>query len=935
MPVKIGSSRDDGQLFCVESQEWTYGLDNTGTRFSDTAATYCLELSDGSTVEWSQTATANWAAQLTEWAANIQTAADSAGLQWFVEPRFVDNPNPPNIDGTINGPGGTPSGLPGAPTPAIAEALIADGMAWRYVNFQICPGQPVPVRAYRKTSDLYGDELYELNTAGAILGPIKEFWVCADCDGKDSGSLLWLKKDPENPQELIPAEAGEIPNCYEPCGTLALADAPPDRDCQFEIDVACDNNNSDQIGDFTNTITRRATICNGEQIAVDYFQADPNDAGALVDYELVGDFVDCASGIPIEPPEVQCDKPDIDFCLVSGCESALRASIGRPNNGVTWTLTESDGTIITGDTYTEFAAAMESAGYCEYISGPTSESHRFCPFPEGATLTIDGVVDEMVEISYEDDQENWPKPPVYKCVEWSVGKNDDRRDDILQSISDGQPDLVECVEGGGDSQSDPVTHTVQDNNTDYTWSYNQTSLKLQGQSPFNSPDAAPFFDAIVSCINDDGGIAKITFTNPDGIVGTFNADTVVNDGYTTGFFTGQGDTALLQSGKVSTASMVCCTDGSEAVTFKAEKVSVCGLDEIKAKLCAIENNTSPPTRIQIEPLCDLVDGVSTQVFVQYTLTQGQPILTEVFSDAALTQIHPVQGVLVDCITLEPAEPPQGICDDFELATVWSLSELTGTLRSRDWDLGPRPTSFMSVESGKAIRENFDFTAATTIDQDWNTIHVDDTNSSGTIQDAQVVEGFIKVDQPMMLRWASGSAGYFALELGKCCGPLELVLEGATAEASVNPTSPISISPGIHAIRMWNIDDWTNTARTAQYSLDGGVTWTSDNTPPGIERTRVEPQETCKQIKVCKPSGEFRDLFTDEIIGKASCYACPIKCTPTATASEPTPATHIIEGCITDPDNANNKISSYTVVDEAGEPLFEPRPITDTGLEECC
>ncbi len=293
----------DKQPDCVQSQEWTYGIDNTGTHYED-VATYCLELSDGSTLEWSQGGNSTaWDEQLTEWATNIQTAATDAGLEWFVEPRFVDNVTPTSIDGTLNGPGGFPSGLPGAPSVPIAVALVNGGMFRRYVNFQICPGQPVPTRAFRKTSQRYGDGEFILTAAGAVLGPILRFWLCTDC-GSESGSLEWLKEDQDNPGELIPAEAGEIPNCWEPCGTLALTDAPPDRACEFILAVGCDNNNSVNTVDFTNTITRRATICNGKQIAVDYFQVDNSDDSALVVYELQGDFVDCATGIAIDLPTV-------------------------------------------------------------------------------------------------------------------------------------------------------------------------------------------------------------------------------------------------------------------------------------------------------------------------------------------------------------------------------------------------------------------------------------------------------------------------------------------------------------------------------------------------------------------------------------------------------------------------------------------------------
>jgi hypothetical protein len=192
-------------------------------------------------------------------------------------------------------------------------------MLWRYVNIQICPGQPVPIAAeVVEVKDAGGlatrEPGYPLTTDGAVLGPIQRFWICKQCGVEP----VWYLED-----GTTPAEDGQIPNCYEPCGTLALTDAPPDRDCEFQTLIACDNNNSDLTADFTNTITRRATVCNGEQITVDYFQEDPNDPSALIAYTLVGDFVDCATGEPIPLPEPECD-PDIEWETVRGfiCDTA-------------------------------------------------------------------------------------------------------------------------------------------------------------------------------------------------------------------------------------------------------------------------------------------------------------------------------------------------------------------------------------------------------------------------------------------------------------------------------------------------------------------------------------------------------------------------------------------------------------------------------------
>ena len=55
--IKAGNC--EGKPECVESQEWTYGLDNTGTNYRWADATYQITLSDGSTLEFSQSAAAN------------------------------------------------------------------------------------------------------------------------------------------------------------------------------------------------------------------------------------------------------------------------------------------------------------------------------------------------------------------------------------------------------------------------------------------------------------------------------------------------------------------------------------------------------------------------------------------------------------------------------------------------------------------------------------------------------------------------------------------------------------------------------------------------------------------------------------------------------------------------------------------------------------
>jgi len=50
-------------------------------------------------------------------------------------------------------------------------------------------------------------------------------------------------------------------------------------------------------------------------------------------------------------------------------------------------------------------------------------------------------------------------------------------------------------------------------------------------------------------------------------------------------------------------------------------------------------------------------------------------------------------------------------------------------------------------------------------------------------------------------------------------------------------------------------------------------------------------------------------------------------------TNPLKNTHLIEGCI-ESENGE-RISAFTIVDNAGAPLFAPKPLTDLGFVECC
>ena len=276
---------------CVESQEWTYAIDNTGT-ITNEDAEIKIPLSDGSTLTIAQTdqgSAGQRTPQMWERGANIQAAADAAWLEWFVDTRFI----------VSSGSLAWGWGFSWPPSLAVSNALYAWWMRRRYVNIQICPWQPVPIWAIYNSATRTD---YNLTTAWAVLGPISKFYICKNC---------WEAPVRYLEDWVTPAEAWQIPNCWEPCGTLSLTDSPPDRDCEFFFAEACDNINDTDDSNRVNLVTRRATVCSWEQIAVDYFVPDPNDPNALISYTLVWKFVDCDTGEEIPLPVPECSNIEI------------------------------------------------------------------------------------------------------------------------------------------------------------------------------------------------------------------------------------------------------------------------------------------------------------------------------------------------------------------------------------------------------------------------------------------------------------------------------------------------------------------------------------------------------------------------------------------------------------------------------------------------
>ena len=790
----------EGDVECVESQEWTYGIDNSGTDYRWADATYELELSDGTTWTWKQTAASNggWSQQLTEWASANQTEADNAGVAFFVEPRFIDNINPTNIDGTTNGPNGTPSGLPGAPSSVIAQALFDGGMAWRYVNFQVCPGQPVPVAARLIAVDDQGSGNtppalpFDLTAAGPVLGPIQKFFVCRSC-GKEP---IWYLED-----GITEADAGQIPNCYEPCGVLSQLPPPPTSDCTFEIDVACDNNNSDILSDFTNTITRRAKICNGEQIAVDYFEADPNDAAALIPYELVGDFVDCATGesVPLPDPLLDCVTPANLVCKKKRTYSIFY------DNGIT--PNSSSNSCGARPNYVIFNQGFTSLGW-ETGAGLVGVSEDIGPYT--------GWGDQLT---------NW-------------------------------------FEFGDANDPYGSTHAFNFQPAP-TW----RSWTIDGCSP----DAQY---GVWNLQRDDGCEYKVypLRKSADVIEKIWCLDTVDCDGVPTTKYYNQNPDGVTYTEVSAPADADCFVPCD--YTFPN----------------IIMEGAVSPCETKESILCDNFNGSQTQ-FVQLTTTCGaQKIIERYTLQSYNTATTPddlveynVQGDIVICGTNDPAIEPIPECAAFEITKLFTLigDDLNGTLVNREWqDTQPATPLFndpdVATPEGRRIRDAHDFSLPTSNSGTQNTLALNDSDNTPSELSIQVLDGFIEVEQGGWYRYAGSSEGYWAVELGECCGPLKDVAESG----GFSPTRAMEfyLPKGVHQIRLWNVDSGgSNSSATFGYSPDGGVTYINDNTPPNVSFGSAKIVEECITVKVCQDSGAIFNLLTGDLLDPADLYTCSRMC----------------------------------------------------------
>lgn len=277
---------------CVESQEWTFGLDNTRSK-AEWSGIVCMSLDDGTTVTFPQTSHApgDFSAQINEWQAGLQAAADARGLRWLVEVRVRKPSNPTDLSGLF--------GFPGPPSELVSLGLTS--MIWRYLNIQICPGEPLPTGAVFKNDD---KTTLNLVTDGPVLGPIQTFWRCKCC----GEAPTWYLADGETP-----AEPGQVPFCPMPCGVIPLIDKPTvAQSCTATTVEACyaqgddDPEGNDPPVAVVENLLATFIWCDGVLDGVTVTDLDGNEVPRPEDTYLA----DCDDLEPLnpEPPIPDCPK---------------------------------------------------------------------------------------------------------------------------------------------------------------------------------------------------------------------------------------------------------------------------------------------------------------------------------------------------------------------------------------------------------------------------------------------------------------------------------------------------------------------------------------------------------------------------------------------------------------------------------------------------
>lgn len=294
-PAAFAQGRcDDRTPECVKWSSTVVGIDNVGTSY---AHNYTIELtlSDGSVVTFNQTPTADHTQQINQWVAAISALLDPT---FVVEPRC-------NL----------PAGCGGFPPPPAGAELPS--MLARYVSIIACPNGVVPIAA-KITAATTAANVPIPSLVGLQLPldftqtPERKGYRCLSC----GLTPVWYDDD----MELLPV--ADIPVCWYACAEVIPE--TPKALCQTVYDQGCDNVGQTNPALFIPGVTRATTFCESGAPTTAYYVADPGDPNALIPYTLVGEFVDCASGLPVSVT-TPCDSFEItDLFRITAPTGALK-----------------------------------------------------------------------------------------------------------------------------------------------------------------------------------------------------------------------------------------------------------------------------------------------------------------------------------------------------------------------------------------------------------------------------------------------------------------------------------------------------------------------------------------------------------------------------------------------------------------------------------
>jgi len=231
-----------------------------------------------------------------------------------------------------------------------------------------------------------------------------------------------------------------------------------------------------------------------------------------------------------------------------------------------------------------------------------------------------------------------------------------------------------------------------------------------------------------------------------------------------------------------------------------------------------------------------------------------------------------QNLLVNCdeLVLEISNGDSVALEDLGNLTGWRLAPIvTPGVRNREWhDTAPVvPIADSTTAAGRAFRISHDFSLPTTTNTTITNLNLNDTDDTAVELDVQVLDTFITVPVGgVWVQYDGGSEGYWAIEVGYCCGPLELAdeLGYSDRENASAIVGPVFLPEGQHAFRAWNIDSGgTNSSHVIRYSTDG--TTFSTAVPSGVEFSLDCRATECQNFPAC---GDLPDGWTE----------CPPVCT---------------------------------------------------------